>query len=128
MGDASISADIITGIGDAMADIGWALKVRSIEYPPVDPDHPGATPIETLVDTDFEGLIFDFDEKYMPGTTVIEGDMIVLVSVEGMTVDKIASIKAGNYIIDGSEIYSIIKTAPIRVAGATVVVIAQVKG
>lgn len=128
MSDNTLATDIILGIEEAMRDAGWGLVLRSVEYAQVDPDNPGAATSETTVDTDFDGLVFDFDEKYLPGTTVVEGDKMVLVSVEGMTVDKIASIKAGNYIIDGSEIYSIIKTAPIRVAVATVVVIAQVKG
>lgn len=128
MSDVTLATDIILGIEEAMRDAGWLLKLRSIEYGQVDPNNPGAPTSETTVDTDFNGLVFDFDEKYLPGTTVVEGDKMVLVSVEGMAVDKVKSVKAGNYIIDGSEIYSIIKTAPIRVAGSTVVVIAQVKG
>lgn len=128
MSDPTISADIVSGISDAMGDIGWMMKVRSIEYGSVDLNNPGASTSEVVVDTDFSGLLFDFDEKYMPGSTVLEGDKMALISVENMTVDKIDGIKAGNYIIDGSEIYSIIKTAPIRVAGSTVVVIAQIKG
>lgn len=128
MSDATLASDIILGIEEAMKDAGWLMKLRSVEYAAIDPNNPGASATETTVDTDFNGLVFDFDEKYLPGTTVLEGDKMVLVSVEGMAVDKIAGIKSGNYIIDGSEIYSIIKTAPIRVAGSTVVVIAQVKG
>lgn len=128
MSDATLASDIILGIEEAMKDAGWLLTLRSIDYGQVDPNNPGAAPTEVSADTDFDGLVFDFDEKYLPGTTVLEGDKMVLVSVEGMAIDKIKAIKAGNYIIDGSEIYSIIRTAPIRVAGSTVVVIAQVKG
>lgn len=128
MSDLTISADIISGIKDAMNDLGSTLKLRVMTYETMDVNNPGADLSQSYTDTDFEGLVFDFDEKYMPGSTVLDGDKMVLVSVDGMSVDTIKSIQPGNYIIDDSENYSIIKTAPIRVAGVTVVVIAQVKG
>lgn len=124
----SISDDIISGIKDGLEDLGWNLTLQGIAYGSVNIDNPGAAPLETSFSKDFKGLVFDFDEKYMPGSTVEEGDRMVLVSVDTLTTQEIAAVKPGNYIIDGSEIYSIIKTAPIKVAGATVVVIAQVKG
>lgn len=127
MSDITLANDIILGIGEALGDAGWLLKLRSIEYGQVDINNPGAGAAEIVSDVDFDGLVFDYDEKYMPGTTVIDGDKMVLGSVEKMTQEQVSNIKPGNYIIDGSETYSIIKASPIKVAGLPVVVIAQVK-
>lgn len=128
MSDLTLASDIIMGIEEAMRDAGWVMQIRSTQYGSIDPAHPGAAVTETVIDTNFDGLVFDFDEKYLPGSTIEDGDKMVLVSVDGMIDSIIQSIAPGNYIIDESEIYSIIKTAPIKVAGSTVVVLAQVKG
>lgn len=128
MSDPTISADIISGIADAMGDIGWdTLKIHSVSHSSIDINNPGADSSQIIHESTFSGLVFDYDEKYMPGTTVLEGDQMVLISVDGMTEETIQQFKPGNSIIDGLKNYSIIKSAPIKVAGSVVVIIVQVK-
>jgi len=79
--DLTISADIISGIKDAMSDLGSVLRLRIATYGNMDLDNPGADLSQSYTDVDFEGLVFDFDEKYLPGTTVVEGDKMVLVLI-----------------------------------------------
>lgn len=126
MSDPTISEDIISGITDAMADLGATLICRAIAYSDIDINNPGKAPVEVVTDKSFEGLIFDFNDKYMPGTTVIEGDRMVLISMETFTKQQIANVIPGNYIVDDIDIYNIIKVAPIKVAGSVVVIIAQI--
>lgn len=127
MADSTIPLDIISGIKDGMEDLGWGLKLKIITRGGIDPSNPGAGPTETIDLVDFDGLVFDFDEKWMPGSTIEEGDQMVLITVDKLTEDNLKGIKPGNYIIDGTQIYSIIKSKPIKVAGKVVVAIAQVK-
>lgn len=92
MSDLTLASDIILGIEEAMRDAGWSMLLRSIQRGSIDQNNPGAAPTDISVDTAFDGLVFDFDEKYMPGSTVLDGNMMVLVSVDGMSESLIQTI------------------------------------
>jgi hypothetical protein len=127
MGDVSIAADIIEGVADAMADVGSTRTLRLITYGDVDPDDPTAPPTEVLDDNDLEALLFEYNEKYMPNTSIEEGETMCIVSIQDLTDDQVDEIIPGNYLIDGSTTYSISAVNPIEVAGITVTAILQLK-
>jgi len=128
MGDITITQDIIEGIVDIMVEVGWTIILRSNVYGAVDIENPGAAPSETIVNTPFEGFIFDIEDKYFNGTSILKGDRNLIVSIDGFTPEQIAAIAPGNYIVDSSDIYSIISAELINVSGLTATVIAQIRG
>jgi hypothetical protein len=128
MGDLSIAQDLLDGVVDALADLGDTRTLRIITVDPVDPLDPGAAPVETVEDVSVEALLFDFDKKYMPEANVIEGGTMALLSVDPLTDAQVEAIVPGNFLMDGSKAYDIVKTNPIEAAGVIVTVIVQLKG
>ena len=128
MGDLSIAQDLLDGVVDAMADLGTTRTFRIITVEAIDPDNPGAAPVETPENVSVEALLFDFDKKYMPEANVTEGGLMALLSIEPFSDAQVSAIVPGNFLVDGSKVYDIVRTNPIEVAGVTVTVIVQLKG
>lgn len=127
MGDLTIAADIIEGVVDIMEEVGATLNLRTIVYGDTDIDNPGAAPTETITNTPFEGFMFAIQDEYIDGTSILEGDQNIIVSIDGMTDEVIDAIAPGNYVLDGSKTYSIIRAVPVSVSGVKVVLIIQVR-
>lgn len=125
MGDLSIADDIIDGVKSALADVGETSVITIISDQVVDVDNPGATPDQTQTDIPLEAFLFEYDEHYMPGTSVEQGKTLCLLDLSTLTDEQIASISIGNYLSDGTTQYTINNTNPIVVAGKTVTTILQ---
>lgn len=128
MGDISIAQDLLDGVVDAMADLGATRTLRIITVDPIDPLDPGAAPVETVENVNVESLLFNFDKRYMPEANVTEGETMALLSVEPLTDAQVEAIVPGNFLVDGSKMYDIVKANPIEAAGVIVTVIVQLKG
>lgn len=128
MGDVSIAQDLLDGVVDALDAVGSTRILRIITVDPIDPNNPGAAPVETPENVNVESLLFDFDKRYMPEANVTEGGLMGILSIEPLTDAQIEAIVPGNFIVDGSTEYDIVKTNPIEAAGVIVTVIVQLKG
>ena len=128
MGDLSIAQDLLEGVAEAMEAVGDTRTLRIITVEPINVDDPGAAPVETEVDLEIEALLFDFDKKYMPGANVLEGGLMAILSITTLTDEQVAAIVPGNFIIDGSKEYDIVKAVPIEASGVVVTIIVQLKG
>lgn len=127
MGDVTIAQDLLEGVQDALADLGSTRVFRIITYSTPNPSSPGAAPSETLENVNVEAVLFDFDTKYMPGSTALEGKTLAILSIIDFTTAQLAALKPGNYLIDGTTKFSITKVREIEAAGILVTVILQLK-
>lgn len=128
MGDVSIAEDLLDGVVDAMANLGSTRTFRIITAGALDPNNPGAEDADTVENVSVEALLFDFDKKYMPEANVTEGGTMALLSIKPLTDVQVAAIVPGNFLVDGSKAYDIVKSNPIEAAGVIVTVIIQLKG
>lgn len=128
MGDITIPADITEGVAEIMEEVGWTIIFRRVEYGPIDPDNPGAAPIETVIDKSFEGFIYDYEDRFINGTSVLQGDRLIIISIDGFTQTEIDAVEPPNYIVDSGDVYGIIESRKIDVSGITSVIIAQIRG
>jgi hypothetical protein len=128
MGDISIAQDILEGVTDALADLGNTKKTRTVSVGPLVPGNPGAGGTQTVTDTDVEAIISDYDERYVDGSTVREGDRQAILSIGPLSAAQIAAIKPGARLVDGAQVYSVVRTKLPEVAGTPVVAILQLRG
>lgn len=128
MGDVSIAQDLLDGVADALADVGDTRTMRIITEGSLNLSDPGAGKPRTPEDFLVEALLYDYEDDYIDGTTILAGDRQALLSVEPLTSGQISGIKQGAKLIDGSEIYSVISTNKIETAGIIVTIILQIRG
>lgn len=128
MGDLSIAQDLLEGVAEALAEVGDTRTFRIITVAPIDSNDPGAAPVETPENVSVEALLFNFDKRYMPEANITEGGVMALLSIEPFSDAQVEAITPGNFLVDGSKIYDIVKTNPIEAAGVIVTVIVQLKG
>ncbi len=127
MGDVTIAQDLLEGVEDAMADLGATRTFRIVTYSAPNPSDPGAAPTETPEDVTVEAILFDFDIKYMPKSSVEEGSTLALLSIIDFTDDQVNSLVPGNFLIDGTTTFTIAKARKIEAAGIQVTVILQLE-
>lgn len=128
MGDLSIAQDLLDGVVDALGDLGDTRTVRIVTEGALDIGDPGAGRPKTNEDVPVEALLYDFEDEYIDGTTVLKGDRKAIISIEPLTVAQVAGIEQGAKLIDGSDIYTIEGTNEIEVAGTPVTIILHVRG
>jgi hypothetical protein len=129
MGNADLAQDFLIGMADLIeVEMGKLVTLRAVTYGDIDTDNPGAARTETIVDAPVNCFFFDFDEMYMPGSSVVEGGTIAVISLNGLTETTVNNIKVGNYIIENTDVYSITNTRVIEVAGTDILRIIQLKG
>lgn len=128
MGDVTIAQDLIEGVTDALADLGDTRQVRIVSEGVLDPLNPGAGKPRTTTDTDVEALLYDYEDRYINGASVLEGDRQAIIDIAPLTGAQVAALEPGNFLIDGSKIYSIVRATPIEAAGITVTVVLQIRG
>jgi len=128
MGDLSIAQDLLEGVADALGDLGATRTLRLVSVPSLDINNPGGARVETLDDEDLEALLFEYEDKYMPGSSVHDGNTLAILSIINLTDAQVALVQPGNQLLDGTRRYEITKTNPIEAAGVIVTIIIQLKG
>ena len=127
MGDVTIANATIEAVEIALLTVGEPVQMQFVSLSDIDENDPGAEPTETVVSINVEGFVFNFDETYMPGTNVIEGDSMGLISLADLTDQQVADIGISDRIVVGTAIYEIVKSRPIDIAGKPVTYIFQLK-
>lgn len=128
MGDTTIAQDLIDGVADAMATVGDTKTIRIVTEGSLNPSDPGAGKPRTPEDLSVEAFLYDFEDEYVDGTTVLKGDRKAIIDLSQLTSVQIAGIKQGHELIDGSESYKIVAKNPIEVSGLTVTIILHIRG
>jgi hypothetical protein len=130
MGDTSIADDIMEGVADALGDLGTTRTFQIITVPTTDANNPGAKPVESVEDVSVDALLFSFNEEYMSNVSIVDGNLMSILSIQDFTDAQVAAIKPGNSLLDTDDttVYEIIKSESIEVAGKIVTVIVQLKG
>ena len=127
MGDTTIAADILEGVADALADVGTTRTLRIITAGSLNPSNPGAGPSQSTSDVSVEAIITDYEEKYIDGTTVLDGDKQAVIDLSTLSSVQIDGIRPGNFLVDGSIIYNIMRPKKYEVAGVPVAVVVQMR-
>lgn len=128
MPDESIAADLIEAVADVLGDLGGVRTFRIVTRSAIDINNPGSAPTVTNEELTIDAVLFDFDEKYMSKANVVEGDTMAIISIETFTDLQKSKVEPGNFLIDGTKIYSIVLAQPIEAAGIDVTYILQLKG
>lgn len=128
MGDTSIAQDLIDGVTDALADLGDTRTIQIYTEGALDPADPGAGKPKSAEDLSVEALLYDYEDEYINGQTVLRGDRKAIIDIAALTSTQLAGIGQGSIVIDGSDKYTIIGTSAIEVAGVTVTIILQIRG
>ncbi len=128
MPDPSIAADLIDAVYDVLNDLGGVRTFRIVTRSAIDLNNPGAQPTLTNEDIITDAVIYNFDEKYMPKANVTKGDMMAIISIKGWTDLQKSKVEPGNFLVDGTKVYSIVLVNPIEAAGINVTYILQLKG
>jgi hypothetical protein len=128
MGDISIANDLLSGVTDALADLGSTRTVRITTFGALTPGAPGAGGTPTDEDISVEALLYDFEDKYINNTSILKGDRKAILSIEPLSVAQVNAIKQGVKLIDGTDVYTVVKASPIEVAGTSVTIILHIRG
>jgi len=124
MGITAIKEDFITAIMDVLDEVGDTLTIKYHTEGALDENDPGAGKPQTEVTATPEGILVVFDESFMEGTEVEQGDRIAIISVAGLSFE----ITQGMFVIAEGKEYRIVHANSPQVSGGTVVVFAQVRG
>lgn len=128
MGDTSIAQDILEGVADALDAVGDTRTMRIITEGALDINDPGAGRPRTPEEFGVEAFLYDYEDEYINGTSILKGDRKAILSIEPLTAAQISGIKQGAKLIDGSDIYTVEGTEGIETAGITVTIILHVRG
>lgn len=128
MGDTSIAQDILEGVADALGDLGTTRIVRVFTEGALNPSDPGAGKPRTPENIDVEALLYDYEDSYINGTSILSGDRKAILSLEPLSLAQINAIQQGSFLIDGTDTYTIVNTGKIEVAGVTVTMVVQIRG
>lgn len=127
MGDIYVAQELLDTVQEVIADHGWEMTLRRKTYSAIDENDPGAAPTESIFDTLFDGFSYEIESKYVNGTSVLEGDKVLLMDLTDLTTEEIDGISPGNFILDGSESYNIIKSRVYKSNGTPLTVMAQLR-
>jgi hypothetical protein len=128
MGDASIAQDLIEGVTDALADLGGTRTVQIYTEGALNPINPGAGKPKIAEDLSVEALLYDYEDSYIDGQTVLRGDRKAIIDIAQLTPTQLSGVAQGAVLIDGSDRYTVVGTSTIEVAGVTVTIILQIRG
>ena len=121
MGDTTIAQDILEGVKELLAELGSTRILRVITKTE-DPEN-STNVLSVNTDVDNETYFYDYESKYINGTTVKEGDKQALIDLLTFGQDP----KSIDCIIDGTEVWKVIKTFPTEIAGIGAVVVLQIR-
>jgi hypothetical protein len=129
MGDTQIAADILDGVEDAIATVGWTLTVEGYTLGALNPTNPGIGRSKVATQLIFQGFVYDYDDKDIDGTNVLVGDRAALLSIKGFTASQLALISTDATLLDSSDSkrYKIINKNITKVAGVPVVAELQLR-
>ena len=128
MGDVTLAQSVIEAVTSALAVVGDTRTLRVVAYGSVDPSDPGAGGSQTIQNFQVEALLYEYDERLRNGTTVLDGDRRAIIDLAPLTQLQIADIQPGQYVIDGSETYTIVNVDLVEVAGLVVTAVLQLRG
>lgn len=128
MGDTSIAQDVMDGVTDALGDLGDTRTVRIFTEGPLNLGDPGAGKPKTPENIPVETLLYDFEDEYVDGKTILKGDRNAILDIGQLTPAQLAGVKQGAMLVDGSDNYTIVNTSKIEVAGAVVTIILHIRG
>lgn len=128
MGDTSIAQDVLDGVADALADLGDTRTVRIFTEGSLNLSDPGAGKPKTPEDVPVEALLYDFEDEYVDGETVLKGDRKAIVDIGQLSAAQLSGIKQGSMLIDGSDNWTIVSKNDIEVAGIIVTIILHIRG
>jgi len=121
MGDTTIAQDILEGVKELLAELGSTRILRVITKTE-DPEN-STNVLSVNTDVDNETYFYDYESKYINGTTVKEGDKQALIDLLTFGQDP----KLIDCIIDGTEVWKVIKVFPTEIAGIGAVVVLQIR-
>jgi hypothetical protein len=128
MGDTSIAQDILNGVTDALADLGDTRILRIFTEGALDPNDPGAGVPLTPENFSVEALLYEYEDSYIDDKVILMGDRKAILSIDPLTSGQISGIKQGAKLIDGSDVWTVVSTERIEVAGIIVTIILQIRG
>jgi hypothetical protein len=127
MGDINIAADILSGVTDALGDLGTSRTVRIFTEGVLDPLNPGAGKPRVSEDFPVEALLYDYKDDYINETSILAGDRKAILSIEPLSQAQIDGIQQGSFVIDGTTTYTVVNLQKIEVAGIIVTIILQIR-
>jgi hypothetical protein len=128
MGDTSIAQDLLDGVTDALGDLGDTRTIRIFSEGSLNLSDPGAGRPKTPENIPVEALLYDFEDKYFDGKTVLKGDRNALIDISQLSAAQLSGVKQGSLLIDGSDNWTVVAKNMIEVAGVTVAVILHIRG
>ena len=127
MSDATTAQDFLDAVTDALVDLGTTRKVRAVAYAALDTSNPGAGRTQTPTDHNVEAIIHDYQDKYVDGSTIQEGDKKAILSIDPLDSAVVELIKPNAKLVDGSTVYTIVHVQSVEVAGEKIVTFLQLR-
>lgn len=124
MGNQEINYDFINAITDVIDDIGGTLTLNYSTEGSLTPGNPGAGRTKTLSSKSIQGILTEYEDKYIDGSVIKKGDRLAILSIACLTIE----ITQGMFIVDNGRTYKIINVEKPQVSGSAVTVLAQVRG
>ena len=128
MSDALSSQDFLDAVTDVIAVLGSTRKVRVVAYAALDTGNPGAGRVQTPTDHDVEAAIYDYNDKYVDGAAILQGDKIAVLSIDPLASAVVELVKPDAKLVDGSAVYTIVSVKATEVAGEKVALLLQLRG
>ena len=128
MSEAVTAQDFLDAITDVLADLGTTRTVRITTRGALNPSNPGAGPSLSTDDYSVEAILYDYMDSQIDGSTIQTGDRVAVLSIDPLTSGVIDTILPNAKLIDGSTVYTIVRTSPVEVAGEKVTVFLQIRG
>jgi molybdopterin-binding protein len=127
MAEANTAQDFLDAIVEVLADLGSTRKVRVVAYGSIDANDPGAGRAQTPTDHSVEAIIYAYDDQFIDGSTIQEGDLAAIIDIDSLETSVISLIKSNAKLVDGSTIYAIIRATSVEVAGEKVAMMLQLR-
>lgn len=125
MADASIPLDILSGVAEAVEEVGKLMTLRKNSQGALDPTDATAGKVLTPSDKAGKVFLFDYKDDSFDGTTVLRGDRIALFDLSGFSPAQPE--KNDLLIEDSTTTWKIVETEYTEVQGSRVVCLAQIR-
>ena len=125
MGD--LANTILSAVDSALSLVGSTRQVKIITEGALNMSNPGAGKAITTETVNVPAVLYDYKDTQIDGTTILTGDRQAIISILNLTADQKAGILAGNYLIDNSVSYTIIKTTKYEIEGVVVTYVLQIR-
>ena len=128
MSDPTTAQDFLDAVTEVLDSLGSTKSVRVIAYAALDANNPGAGRTQTPTDYSVEAIIYDYDDKYVDGSTIQQGDRAAVLSIDPLDSSVVELIKPNAKLVDGSTIYAIVDVKATEIAGEKVALFLQLRG